>query len=147
MFCNTCHLLTYIQILSPFINSHNGLQTLNGKPTRDWKFDVQLKVKPWRAYASIGERWKYSFNPLATSALEEDGRSAKRTGFFSPGKDPVPNVQGAGWISDLSGRERKNLAFTRIRYPDHASRSQSLRRWHWMYDVTYIMISSSIIAM
>jgi hypothetical protein len=43
-----------------------------------------------------------------TSALERGEGSASRSGRFStPGKDPVPIVQEAGWTQDRSGQVRK----------------------------------------
>jgi hypothetical protein len=49
-----------------------------------------------------GERYSFS-----TSALELGGWSAPRPGRFTPGKDPVPIVQEAGWAPGRSGRVRK----------------------------------------
>jgi hypothetical protein len=46
--------------------------------------------------------------------------SASRPGRFTPGKDPIPIVQEAGWAP------AKNLAPTRIWSPDHPAYSQSL---------------------
>jgi hypothetical protein len=37
--------------------------------------------------------------PFLTSALEGGGWSAPRPGRFTPGKDPAPIVQEAGWAS------------------------------------------------
>jgi hypothetical protein len=63
-----------------------------------------------------------------TSALEGGGWSAPRPGRFTPGKDPVPIVQEAGWASGLVWTCAKNLAPTGIRSPDRPARSQSLYR-------------------
>jgi hypothetical protein len=49
----------------------------------------------------------YSF---LTSALERGGWSAQRPGRFTPGKDPVPIVQDAGWASGPVWTCAKNLA-------------------------------------
>jgi hypothetical protein len=61
----------------------------------------------------------------------EGGWSAPRSGRFTPGKDPVPIVQEAGWAQGRSGCA-KNLAPppppTGIRAPDRPARSQSLYR-------------------
>jgi hypothetical protein len=46
----------------------------------------------------------------------------------TPGKDPVPIVQEAGWASGPVWTCTKNLAPTEIRSPDRPARSQSLYR-------------------
>jgi len=46
--------------------------------------------------------------------------------LFTPGKDPVPIVQEAGWAPGLVWTGVENLAPTRIQPPDHPARSQSL---------------------
>jgi hypothetical protein len=47
---------------------------------------------------------------------------------FTPGKDPVPIVQEAGWAPGPVWTCAENLAPTRIRSPDRPARSQSLYR-------------------
>jgi hypothetical protein len=42
-------------------------------------------------------------------ALEGGGWSAPRPGRFTPGKDPVPIVQEAGWASGPVWKSAKNL--------------------------------------
>jgi hypothetical protein len=56
------------------------------------------------------------------------GWSAPRSGRFTPGKDPVPIVQEAGWAPELVWTCPKNLAPTGIPSPDRPARSQSLYR-------------------
>ena len=48
--------------------------------------------------------------------------------LFTPGKDPVPIVQEAGWSPGPVWTGAENLAPTRIRSPDRPARSQSLYR-------------------
>ena len=48
--------------------------------------------------------------------------------LFTPGKDPVPIVQEAGWAPGLVWAGAENLAPTGIRSPDRPARSQSLYR-------------------
>ena len=48
--------------------------------------------------------------------------------LFTPGKDPVPIVQDAGWAPGPVWTGAENLAPTRIRSPDRPVRSQSLYR-------------------
>ena len=52
---------------------------------------------PMPAHGGVKQR--YSSNPIATSALEGGGWSAKRAGCLPPGKGLVPMVQEAGWTS------------------------------------------------
>jgi hypothetical protein len=47
---------------------------------------------------------------------------------LTPGKDPVPIVQEAGWASGPFWMGAKNLASTEIRSPDRPARSGSLYR-------------------
>jgi hypothetical protein len=47
---------------------------------------------------------------------------------FTPGKDPVPIVQEAGWPSGPVWTGAENLAATGIRSPDFPARSKSLYR-------------------
>jgi hypothetical protein len=43
---------------------------------------------------------------------------------FTPGKDPVPIVQEAGWAAGPVGTGAENLAPTGIRSPDRPARSE-----------------------
>jgi hypothetical protein len=56
------------------------------------------------------------------------GWSAPRPGRFTPGKDPVPIVQEAGWAPGPVWTCAKYLAPTGIRLPDRPARSKSLYR-------------------
>ena len=49
-------------------------------------------------------------------------------GHFTPGKDPVPIVQEAGWVPGSVWTGAENLAPTEIRSPDRPVRSDSLYR-------------------
>jgi len=63
--------------------------------------------------------------------------------LFTPGKDPVPIVQEAGWAPGPVWIGAENLASTGIRSPDRPARSESLyrlrypahsvlsRKWNW----------------
>ena len=48
--------------------------------------------------------------------------------LFTPGKEPVPNVQEAGWAPGPVWTAAENLAPTGIRSADRLARSQSLYR-------------------
>ena len=74
-----------------------------------------------------GEQMYISTLP-STSALDRDGWSTPRPGRFTPGKDPVPIVQEAGWASGPVWTGAENLASTGIRSPDRPARSKSLYR-------------------
>ena len=64
--------------------------------------------------------------PFMTTALEGGEGSVSRPGHFTPGKDPVPIVQEAGWAPGMVWRGAENLAG--IPCPDRPARSQSLYR-------------------
>jgi hypothetical protein len=56
------------------------------------------------------------------------GASVMPRPLFTPGKDPVPIVQEAGWAPGPNWTGAENLAPTGIRCPDRPARSQSLYR-------------------
>ena len=56
------------------------------------------------------------------------GWSVPRPGRFTPGKNPVPIVQEAGWAPGPVWTGAENLAPTGIRSPDRPVRSESLYR-------------------
>ena len=57
--------------------------------------------------------------------------------LFTPGKDPVPIVQEAGWAPEPVWTGAENLASTGIRSPDRPGRSQSLYRLSYPADRPY----------
>ena len=70
----------------------------------------------------------YSSLLSLTSALEGGVWSTPRPGHFTPGKDPVPIVQEAGWASGPVWTGEENLAPTGIRSPDRPAHRLSLYR-------------------
>ena len=68
-----------------------------------------------------------------TSALRWGGWSAPRLGRFTPGKDPIPIVQKAGWATGPVWTGAENLASTGIRSPDRPARSESLYRLSYIF--------------
>ena len=60
--------------------------------------------------------------------LDGDGWSSPHPGRFTPGKDPVPIVQEAGWAPGLVWTGVKNLAPTRMRSPDRPARCELMYR-------------------
>ena len=64
-----------------------------------------------------------------TMALEGGcGVSVTSRPLFTPGKDPVPIVQEAGWAPGPVWTGAENLAPTGIRSPDSPARSPSLHQ-------------------
>ena len=68
----------------------------------------------------------YSRTFSLNSTVDGDGWSTPRSSRFTPGKDPVPVVQEAGWTPGPVWRSAENLACTGIRSPDCPARSDSL---------------------
>ena len=64
----------------------------------------------------------------STSALDGGGWSAPRSGCSTPGKDPVPIVQEAGWAPGPVWTGAENITPTGIRSPDRPAHSESLYR-------------------
>jgi hypothetical protein len=90
---------------------------------------VKVKVHPTTGHEGPKEEQKYSSTISLTSALDEGGGSAPRPCRFTPGKNPVPIVQEAGWAPrGRSGRVRKTSPPTGIRSPYRPARSESLYR-------------------
>ena len=56
------------------------------------------------------------------------GWSTPRPGHFTPGKDPVPIVEDAGWASELVWTGAENFAHNRFRTSDRPACSESLYR-------------------
>ena len=54
----------------------------------------------------------YSYTLPSTSALDGGGWSTLRPGRFTPGKDPVPIVQEAGWATGPVWTGAENLVST-----------------------------------
>jgi hypothetical protein len=62
-----------------------------------------------------------------TTAIEGgEGVSVTSRPLFTPGKDPVPIVQEAGWAAGPVWTGAENRAYTGIRFPDRPARSQSI---------------------
>ena len=60
--------------------------------------------------------------------------------LFTPGKDPVPFVQEAGWAPGPVWTGAENLAPTGIRSPDRPARSQSLYRLRYLAHLHHKLI-------
>ena len=70
----------------------------------------------------------HSYTLASTVVLDGGALSTPRPGRFTPGKDPVPIVQEAGWTPGPVWTGAENLATTGIRSPDRPTRSESLYR-------------------
>ena len=70
----------------------------------------------------------YSSTLSLTSAEDGGGCSTSRPGRFTPGKDPIPIVEEAGWTPEPLWKDAENVAPTGIRSPDFPARSESLYR-------------------
>jgi hypothetical protein len=67
----------------------------------------------------------YSSTLSLTSALFRGGWSTPRPVRLTPGKDPVPIVQEAGWAPGPIRKGEENVASTGIPSPDRPTRSES----------------------
>ena len=70
----------------------------------------------------------YSSTLSLTLTLDEVAWSTPRPDRLTPGKDPVPIVQEAGWATGPVWTAAKNLALTGIRSPDRPARREPLYR-------------------
>jgi hypothetical protein len=70
----------------------------------------------------------YSSTLSLTSALDSGGWSKPCPVRFSPGKEPVPTVQEAGWAPEPVWTGAENLAPTGIRCSDRPARGELLYR-------------------
>ena len=70
----------------------------------------------------------YSSTLPSTSALDGGERSTPRPDRITPGKDPVPIVQEAGWAPGPVWTGAENLAPTGIRTLARPARSEPLYR-------------------
>jgi hypothetical protein len=68
------------------------------------------------------------------------GWSAPRPGHFTPGKDPVPIVQEAGWAPGPVWTCAKNIVPTGIRSADRPAGSQSLYRLSYSGPSSYLRL-------
>ena len=81
------------------------------KPSIRW---VKVKVHPRTGHKGPKGKWRYSSTLSLTSVLDGDGWAMPRPSHFTPGKDPVPIVQEAGWATGLVWTGEENLAPTRF---------------------------------
>jgi len=99
-------------------------------------FPIKIKVKCTLVQAlrvSTGRTAHRGSRGIALPFLDHGTRRWWGVGItprplFTPGKEPVPIVQEAGWSPGPIWTDTENLARTGIRSPDRPARSQSLYR-------------------
>ena len=79
------------------------------------------KVQPRTGRESPEGEQRYSSTLSLTSVLERCGWSTQRSGRFTPGKDPVPILQDAGWAPEPVWTGAENLAHHRNSIPGPSS--------------------------
>ena len=91
-----------------------------------FKVKVTSYYRPWRPLRENRGIALLFFVNLST--LDGVGCQHHTPAAFTPGKDPVPIVQEAGWALEPVWIGAENLAPTGIRSPDLPARSESLYR-------------------
>ena len=86
------------------------------------------KVHPRTGHEGPEGEYRYSSTLSLTLALDGSGWLTPRLCRFTPGKDPVPIVQEAGWATGPVWTGAENLVPTGIRLQDRRGRSESLYR-------------------
>jgi hypothetical protein len=76
-----------------------------------------------KAYS--GSRWARIVLLYLISVLDGSRWSQRRLDRFTPGNDPVPTVQEAGWAPGLVWMGAENLTPSEIRPPDRPAPSES----------------------
>ena len=78
----------------------------------------------------------HRFTLSLTSALDVGGWPTPRPGRFTPGKEPIPIVQEAGWVPETVWMGAEKRTPTEIRSPDHPAHSETLyqiTQCHYVY--------------
>ena len=120
---------TCIFFFFPIINKY-FLMAKRSLLSRCPSYHLILKVKftPEQAIKTLrGSNGRAMFFFLPRRLMGR-GWSTPHPGSFTPGKDPVPIVQEAGWAPWSIWMDAENLATTGFRSPDRPARSESLYR-------------------
>ena len=88
----------------------------------------EKSIHPGRVHEGPKGEYRYSSTLSLTTALDGGRWSTPRPNSVTPGKDPVPIVQEAGWAPGPVWTGAENLAATGIRSPDRPACSESLYR-------------------
>jgi hypothetical protein len=141
----SCNLLGYVfRLTIKELSSGGKIQRENCTYVTPYLILVLIALKSQLAYSNIciytgtfhpitghegpeGEQI-YSCTLPSTLALNVGGWSMPRPGRFTPGKDSVLVVQGAGWASEPVWTSAENLVPTGIRSADRPTCSESLYR-------------------
>jgi hypothetical protein len=86
------------------------------------------KVHPITGHLGPEGEQMYSYTLSLTSVLDGGGWSTPHPGRFTPGNDPVPIVQEAGWAPGPVWTGAENVALTGILSPDRPAHSELLYR-------------------
>ena len=79
---------------------------------------IYIEVHPRTGHEGPEGEERFSSTLSLTLALQVGRWSTPRPGRFIPGKDPVPDVQEAGWAPGPVWTGAENLAPTAFRSPD-----------------------------
>jgi hypothetical protein len=111
-------------------NLANKTGTSSGSSICCWPMTKNSCLSVWGKGTLWQTRWPRGYRGIASLFLDlstrRGGGSAPCSGHFTPGKDPVPIVQEAGWGPGPVWTCAKNLASTRIQSLDRPAHSQSL---------------------
>ena len=123
-----------------FTQNHNNRENMFKNAKLMMGYKGKGKGRPRTGHEGPEGKQMYSYTLPSTSALDAGGWSAPRPGHFTPGKDPVPIVQEAGWAPGPVWTGAENLAPTGIRSPHRPVRSESLYRLSYRCPIIYIYI-------
>ena len=105
----------------------NNLQVPN-MPIKYSKLKCKSEVQHRTGHEGPEGEYRYRSILSLTSAQDGVGGQRHAPGRFTPGTDPVPFLQEAGWAPGPIWTGAENLAPTGIRSPDCPAHSKSLYR-------------------
>ena len=120
-----------------------GLPCFVGKQIGTFRFQAKRKCTRGQALRLCTSRTAHrGSRGIALLFLDHitrrgEGVSVTPRPLFTPGKDPVPIVQEAGWAPGPVWTGAENLVPTGIRSPDHPARGQSL---YWLRYPAHISV-------
>jgi hypothetical protein len=121
IYINSCYFRNYHYLLRYNLEERRSISIVY--------LDYKGKVTPLQARCGPECGWRYSFTlPWPRHYKGVWMVSVMPRPHFTPGKDPVPIVQEAGWAPGPVWTGAENFVPTGIRSPDRPGRSQSLYR-------------------
>ena len=123
-----------VQIISAFRCRRTVQRKCIFTQISNWKVGVKVKVTLVQALRLCTGRTAHRGSSGIALLFHDHGTrrgwgvSVTSRPLFTPGKDPVPIVQEAGWAPGPVWTGAENLASTGIRSPDRPAHSQSLDR-------------------